>query len=458
MAYMTEYLKEQTLERGLDKHIHLGRIWKITPDNFEEFPSDNSNTFLEPVTKILGDFLMHPIAWFRDQSFRILLEKKPQNIEKVLANVLSSNSVTGKMAALSILQELGKLRPEIGLAFLFDPSDKVQGLALRLMEKQALTKPTIVPKLEEAIVNQLNGKNNVFTLQILLSSNAYSQDFAFKAIQTILIKNGGDPLMRDAALSALDNRESALLNHLLQERDWQSASDGKKIFLEQLASIILKRRNPKEVAQFLETLATRSGWQKSVLIEGASLEIKTSTLPLIGLSAKPTYLDEETFQILEKGFTWPGKKKVKTENITVSKLDEKGMKQFAAGRQAYLSYCAGCHGADGTGMKRFAPPLEGSDWVTGSPERLALLLSYGIEGPIDVKGKLYDVPDILPVMPSHGTMPLADMANIITYIRNDWGHSAEATSPRTVGMLRIKTQGKVTPWTADELNAKMKEL
>ncbi|MFT5884206.1 MAG: mono/diheme cytochrome c family protein/glucose/arabinose dehydrogenase [Arcticibacterium sp.] len=457
-AYMTEYLTKQTLERGLDKHIHLGRIWKITPEDFEDFPLENPDVFWQLNTDGLGDFLMHPIAWFRDQSFRVILERRPMNIEDVLANVLKSKSVTGKMAAISILNELNTLRPEVALSFLSDPSDKVKALTLRLLGKQALTTPDLTKKIEDALVNKLNAQNDVFTLQILLSSNAYSQGFAFHAIQKILIRNGDDPLMREATLSALDNREAALLSYLLQDPTWKSASDGKKIFLEQLAIIILKRRDEKEISHFLETLSKTDDWQKSALIEGAALQIKTSSLAPIRLKTKPTYLDNKAFETLEKGLTWPGKKKVKTETNTASKLDAKGMKQFVAGRQGYLSYCAGCHGADGNGMKRFAPPLEGSDWVTGSPDRLALLLSYGIEGPIEVKGRIYDVPDILPVMPSHGTLALDDMANIITYIRNAWGHSAEATSARTVGMLRIKTQGKVTPWTTAELNSKMEEL
>ena len=108
-------------------------------------------------------------------------------------------------------------------------------------------------------------------------------------------------------------------------------------------------------------------------------------------------------------------------------------------------------------MKRFAPPLAGSEWVLGDPERLALILLHGLEGAIEVKGKVYDAPDILPVMPSHATLSLPDMANVLTYIRNEWGNSAESISPRTIGMLRLTTQGKVVPWTPNELNEKIAE-
>jgi len=37
-SYMTPYLKEQTLERGLDLPVHLGRIWRIVPEDWKPEP------------------------------------------------------------------------------------------------------------------------------------------------------------------------------------------------------------------------------------------------------------------------------------------------------------------------------------------------------------------------------------------------------------------------------------
>lgn len=81
-----------------------------------------------------------------------------------------------------------------------------------------------------------------------------------------------------------------------------------------------------------------------------------------------------------------------------------------------------------------------------------------MEGPVTVDGKLYDVPEILPVMPSHSTMSDASISAILTYIRNEWGNHAGAVSGRTVGTTRHTSQGRVTPWTARELNEHMVKL
>jgi mono/diheme cytochrome c family protein len=109
-------------------------------------------------------------------------------------------------------------------------------------------------------------------------------------------------------------------------------------------------------------------------------------------------------------------------------------------------------------MKRMAPPLAGSDWVLGNEKRLALLILHGLEGPVDVDGKKYDAPDILPVMPSHSTMEDASITAVLTYIRNEWGNHAGPVSNRTVGTIRHTTQGRVMPWTAEELNRHMVEV
>lgn len=99
------------------------------------------------------------------------------------------------------------------------------------------------------------------------------------------------------------------------------------------------------------------------------------------------------------------------------------------------------------------PPLAGSEWVLGDEVRLSLILLHGIEGPIEVAGKKYDAPEILPVMPSHSTLDDGSIAAILTYIRNEWGNQAPAVTGRTVGSTRVLNQGRVYPWSAAELNA-----
>ena len=68
-----------------------------------------------------------------------------------------------------------------------------------------------------------------------------------------------------------------------------------------------------------------------------------------------------------------------------------------------------------------SPPLVGSEWVTGSEERLANC-SHRLWGPIEVLGKTYDPAQGVPPMTAFGPM-LNDeeLAGVLTYVRNAWG-------------------------------------
>ena len=201
-------------------------------------------------------------------------------------------------------------------------------------------------------------------------------------------------------------------------------------------------------------------WQKRSLLNGIALQGLQEPENPIQLTAEPSLFSsrEKLDTTLQNRinsashiFSWPGKTHTGSSEEGVL-LDERGRKQFALGRQHYLNGCAACHGMAGEGLKRFAPPLVRSEWVLGDEKRLALLLLHGIEGPITVNGELYDTPDILPVMPSHSTLGDDDIEAIMTYIRNEWGHNAGVVQPRTVGGIRVRSQGRVQPWTAPELD------
>ena len=55
------------------------------------------------------------------------------------------------------------------------------------------------------------------------------------------------------------------------------------------------------------------------------------------------------------------------------------LKRHAAGRELYSQFCFACHGENGEGLTPLAPPLADSEWVSGSPLRLAAIVLNGVE-------------------------------------------------------------------------------
>lgn len=117
------------------------------------------------------------------------------------------------------------------------------------------------------------------------------------------------------------------------------------------------------------------------------------------------------------------------------------------GKRVYTNICMTCHQADGKGQAGVYPPLAGSEWVMGNEERIIRIVLHGLNGPIMVEGKEYNN-----VMTPLGTV-LKDeqVANVLSYIRQEWGNSAPDVSADTVARVRAETTKRTQPWTAAEL-------
>jgi len=119
------------------------------------------------------------------------------------------------------------------------------------------------------------------------------------------------------------------------------------------------------------------------------------------------------------------------------------------GRVLYEVSCGACHQSDGGGKEGVASPLAGSEWVTGSEERLLRIALDGVRGPIEVKGRRYqlEMPALRHVYGDE------DMAAILSYIRGAWGNSASAVTADSVGKVRSETARRGDSWTVEELGA-----
>jgi protein SCO1 len=118
-----------------------------------------------------------------------------------------------------------------------------------------------------------------------------------------------------------------------------------------------------------------------------------------------------------------------------------------SGRELYLEQCASCHGENGRGVSGKYPSLAGSDWVTGAPNRLTTLVLEGMRG-----GE--DGAPTGPVMPAwKAVLTPANMAALLTYIRQAWGNAAPSISTRYVQKLDYQFASRPAFWSWKELEA-----
>ena len=414
--YITPYLRKQVLERKLELPIHLGRIWRVAS---KVNPSGQKTDLSRSSNEELIELLANANGWYRDIAQRLLVERQDTNAIRPLKRFSASTDtpLLGRIHALWTLEGLGNRNPDTYFPFLEDPSEEIVVTALRLLSPIVRSSSALQQRLDDFFRDK-DGLSEKVALHFLLVTRD------FDILNRVATPKLDLPVMRDAVMSSLQDQEANFLEYLLKVPDWQQETPPRKIFLEMLSLAIGRKNNHRELDHLQRLTAGEDGlpkWQKEAIQNG------------LNLSPGAVALSPE----------------IKQDSNLLSPQEQAS---YTAGRQLYLNTCSGCHGVDGQGMDRFAPPLRQSEWVLGNEKKLALILLHGMEGPLSVNGKLYDVPEIMPVMPSLSTISDRDLAATLTYVRRSWGHRADAVAPGTVGKVRHRMQGKVTPWTSAELS------
>lgn len=113
----------------------------------------------------------------------------------------------------------------------------------------------------------------------------------------------------------------------------------------------------------------------------------------------------------------------------------------------YKNTCATCHGMDGNGIEYVAPPLRGSEYVEGAPDRLAMIILNGLEGPVHINGKLYNFNGSMPGFRNKYTD--RQIADIIKYLHNAYvTKPAESLNAEDIKKIR---NNRVLPLTENDL-------
>ena len=147
---------------------------------------------------------------------------------------------------------------------------------------------------------------------------------------------------------------------------------------------------------------------------------------------------------LSLGLLDPQTNTLNTAQLKGLSADE--LEKFKSGKELYMMSCAACHQPHGLGQEGLAPPLVGSEWVGSSPERLTRIVLHGVRGPLKVKGQTYQLE-----MPPLSVFSDEQVAQVLTYVRREWGHSFPTVNPSHVKAVRDQTTQREQAWTEAEL-------
>lgn len=121
------------------------------------------------------------------------------------------------------------------------------------------------------------------------------------------------------------------------------------------------------------------------------------------------------------------------------------------GKKIFSANCAVCHQPSGVGAAgQGYPPLAGSEWVNGGTKRLGMIVLKGLQGPLTVKGASYGT---AVMQPWEKTFSDAKIADVLTYIRQEWGNKGGPVVTEGIAALRKELAGHPDSWTEPDLKA-----
>jgi cytochrome c551 len=110
-----------------------------------------------------------------------------------------------------------------------------------------------------------------------------------------------------------------------------------------------------------------------------------------------------------------------------SQEELKRKQYYIDGQVLYKTHCANCHQENGQGLAGLYPPISGSDFLKKNKDLVLCSMRNGLKDTIVVNGKTYRQP-----MPANTQLQALDVAEIGTYIYNEWGNEKVITDVKSV--------------------------
>ena len=120
------------------------------------------------------------------------------------------------------------------------------------------------------------------------------------------------------------------------------------------------------------------------------------------------------------------------------------------GKKIFSANCATCHQANGLGVAGQYPPLAGSEIVNGGSHRPVMIVLKGLQGPLTVKGQHYGS---AVMQPWEKTLNDQKIADVLTYVRQEWGNTGGPVSAEGVAALRKELAGRSESFTEPDILA-----
>jgi mono/diheme cytochrome c family protein/glucose/arabinose dehydrogenase len=402
-AYITSTLRGQILARDLERPVNLGRIWRIAR---ADRPPGRTEGLAKASTAELVRSLEHPNGWRRDTAQR-LLAGRPEAVPALRDLARSDRDCVARHHALWALESHGAVDPDTLASLAAEPRLRPAAEALR---------GTAGP--------------------------------LFSPVDGLVAAAERDPAVPEEMLA---DRELDFLEAVMSSELWDEEAPGRAELLARTARRIVADGKPERVAWLVDLTASQSAftrWRQKALLAGLSAGVSLPSGPKSFaklLTSEDAAVRGPALEAFERS-RWPGKAEAPAAP-PLPELSPDERVRFERGRRQFLASCAGCHGRSGLGHEGAAPPLVDSPFVNGSAGRLIRIVLHGLEGPLRHEGKVYRNL----AMPAVLNLESTEVAEILTYLRREWGHRASPVDVDAVRGVKRAEGDREEPWTQEQL-------
>ncbi|AWB65564.1 hypothetical protein C2869_03540 [Saccharobesus litoralis] len=166
-------------------------------------------------------------------------------------------------------------------------------------------------------------------------------------------------------------------------------------------------------------------------------------------AAKQRFANSKSLAAVEYSMHFLLEQKAKMAKLAAG--DAKLAESVARGEKNYKSLCYTCHGADAKGTPMgeglLAPSFHNNKRIAGNLAILGRIMAQGLTGPID--GVNYGGGVMAPLASNDDQW----VADVLNYLRNNYGNEANSVSAEQIKQVKALTKGRHAPWTQAELNA-----
>jgi putative membrane-bound dehydrogenase-like protein len=438
-----------------------GRIWRLRAKDWRPAPKlDLSARTSGELLELLGDRR----KWYREQARRLLAERHDTSTLPELRRLARESRGPLALEALWTAYQIAGMDQEWGRQLMSHGDAPVRLWAVRLVQAGS---PTPTP-LADALAGLARDEPDPEVRSEVAGAAARLDPQPARAILQELIRRAEDlsdkhvPLRIWWTLEDQIRRDAdAVLNWLEEARLWQEP-----LFAAHLAGRLARRlaadrgdapsftrldpeTNWKAYAEHLRVLmpgrkGDYSDWQTNDTPQIRDRNLtRVARLLEMAPAGQRDRLAAGVRAGLEEGTAPP---QIPARLTAIIGPWRRGQLQVAPGnrlstgergRDAFETYCAPCHQADGSGMVRLAAPLRQSPLVLGREDSLIRVALHGLKGEL--------------LMPPMGTLDDQQLAAILTYTRSAWGHAAGPIDAEAIARVRAASEGRSTPWTREEL-------